>query len=88
MSAAISALWENSAKKSTSNIRIQSNSEKEKYGVQLAFPAHRTFFIFLISFTLLKTCMYNNVVIIWSSSDHWHFYPPHPTFKLSADFPL
>lgn len=48
MSAAISALWENSAKKSTGNIRIESNSEKEKYGVQLAFSARRIFFIILI----------------------------------------
>jgi hypothetical protein len=88
MSAAISALWENSAKKSTSNIRIESNSEKEKYGVQLAFSARHIFFIFLISLTLVKNCRKNNVVIIWSSSGHWHFYPPHPTFKLSAYFPL
>lgn len=48
MSAATSALWENSAKKSTGNIRIESNSEKEKYGVQLAFSARRIFFIILI----------------------------------------
>ena len=64
MSVAISVLWEDSAKKSTSNIRIESNSEKEKHGVKLASSAHRIFFKLLISFALPKNCKKNNAVII------------------------
>lgn len=64
MSVAISVLWEDSAKKSTSNIRIESNSEKEKHGVKLASSAHRVLFKLSVSFTLLKNCRKNNAVII------------------------
>ena len=64
MSVAISVLWEDSAKKSMINIRIESNSKKEKYGVKLAFSAHRILFKLLVSFILLNNCRKNNAVII------------------------